>query len=107
MTGFSLRHASLAAIVAVAPVVAPVAGSAATQMVCGERAAIIAQLERKYGETRRSIGLQQGRGLVEVYASEKTGSWTILLTDTRGRSCLMAAGDAFEALKTAEVDSEV
>ncbi len=52
-------------------------------MVCGERAAIVAQLERKYGETRRSIGLQQGHAVVEVYASDKTGSWTILVTNTK------------------------
>ena len=104
MTGFSMRHTALAAIAAVAP-----AGtSAGAQMVCGEREAIISQLERKYGETRRSVGLQQqGRGVVEVYASETTGSWTILVTDTKGRSCLMAVGDAFEAVKTADVETEI
>lgn len=72
-------------------------------MVCGERDSIIAQLEKKYGETRRSVGLQQGRGVVEVYASEETGSWTILMTDTRGKTCLMAAGEAFQIEQIAEV----
>lgn len=71
------------------------AGHAAGQ-VCGERKKIVAELERKYGETRRSIGLQQGRGVVEVYASDRTGSWSILLTNTTGRTCLIAAGEAFE-----------
>lgn len=103
MTGFYLREATLAAMA----VLAPVGGAAAAQMVCGEREAIVAQLERKYGETRRSIGLQQGRGVVEVYASDKTGSWTILMTDTAGKACLMAAGEAFEALKVTEADSAI
>lgn len=76
---------------------------AQAQMVCGERDSIIAQLEKKYGETRRSVGLQQGRGVVEVYASEETGSWTILMTDTRGKTCLMAAGEAFQIEQIAEV----
>ncbi|MFK7943372.1 MAG: hypothetical protein AB8B85_10745 [Paracoccaceae bacterium] len=80
------------------------APQAQAQMVCGERDSIIAQLQKKYGETRRSVGLQQGRGVVEIYASAETGSWTILVTDTRGKSCLMAAGEAFqiEQIATAE-----
>jgi hypothetical protein len=98
MTGTSFRNATLAAAV----VLATLGGTAEAQMVCGKRDAIVGQLERKYGETRRSVGLQQGRAVVEVYASEKTGSWTILVTDTDGKSCLMAAGDGFEAVKTAE-----
>ena len=92
---------------AMAVVAAAGGPAAAQQIVCGERKAIVAQLEQKYGETRRSIGLQGGRGVVEVYASDKTGSWTILLTDTAGRSCLLAAGDAFEALKVAESETPI
>ncbi|MEM8626238.1 MAG: hypothetical protein AAGG47_22350 [Pseudomonadota bacterium] len=69
-------------------------------MYCGKRSDIIADLERKYGETRRSYGLAQNRGVVEVWASEK-GSWTILLTRPGGISCLMAAGQAFEAEENA------
>lgn len=80
-------------------------GGAVAQTVCGARAEIVARLEATYGETRRSIGLQQGRGVVEVYASEKTGSWTILVTNTRGRSCLIAAGEAFEALPIAVAET--
>ena len=83
-------------------VTAPLANA---QMVCGTRDKIIAQLEKKYGETRRSLGLQQGRGVVEVYASEETGSWTILVTDARGKSCLMAAGEAFEIEAVATVET--
>ena len=75
------------------------------QTVCGKRAEIISQLERKYGETRRSVGVQQGRGVVEVFASAESGSWTILVTDPRGMSCLMAAGEAFETESVAEADT--
>ena len=79
--------------------------SATAQMVCGTRERIVAELEKKYGETRRSLGLQQGRGVVEVYASEETGSWTILVTDARGKSCLMAAGEAFQIEEAATVET--
>ena len=75
------------------------------QMVCGNRDTIVSQLERKYGETRRSMGLQQGRGVVEVFASVETGSWTITVTDARGTMCLMAAGEAFEVEEIAAVET--
>ncbi len=42
------------------------------------------------------MGLAEGRGVVELYASEETGSWTILMTRPQGIACLMAAGQAFQ-----------
>ncbi len=72
------------------------AAPAAAQMVCGKRVDIIRQLGEKYGETRRAMGLADGRGVVELYASEETGSWTILITSPQGTACLMAAGQAFQ-----------
>lgn len=95
------KTAPLAAVALAAALGAP----AEAQMVCGERNSIIQQLESKYGETRQSLGLQQGRGVVEIFASEETGSWTILVTDTHGRSCLMAAGEAFQIEDVAKADT--
>ena len=73
------------------------AGHAGAQMVCGARPEILARLEGTYGESRRSFGLQEGKAVVELYANDETGTWTILTTDTQGRTCLMAAGEGFEA----------
>ena len=69
---------------------------ATAQMVCGKRTDMVRQLDEKYGETRRSLGLAEGRGVVELFASEETGSWTILLTSPQGTACMMAAGEAFQ-----------
>jgi hypothetical protein len=66
------------------------------QMLCGKRTDIVRQLDEKYGETRRSMGLAGGRGVVELYASDETGSWTILLTTPQGNACMMASGEAFQ-----------
>lgn len=63
---------------------------------CGAREAIVARLGEKYGETRRGGGLAGPTALVEVYASEKTGTWTILRTGTNGRSCIMAVGNGWQ-----------
>ena len=36
-------------------------------------------------------------GVIELYTSEK-GSWTLLLTQPTGVSCLIAAGDNWETM---------
>lgn len=69
---------------------------AEAQTACGKWADIIRQLGEKYGETRRSLGLAQGKGVIELYASEETGSWTILITSPQGTTCLIAAGENYQ-----------
>ena len=68
----------------------------AQSAVCGERSAIIDRLQSKYGETRLGLGVGRENGVVEIYTSETTGSWTILMTLPTGMTCLMAAGEAWE-----------
>ena len=65
---------------------------------CANRDIIVERLEAKYGETRQSAGLNQNNGMVEVFASTETGTWTILVTMPTGISCLMAAGKAWQGL---------
>lgn len=65
--------------------------------VCKQRGEIIKILNKRYGETRRSFGLQNNRRILEVYASE-TGTWTAILTMPSGRSCVVAAGEAWTDL---------
>lgn len=70
----------------------------AQQNRCAERESIVTRLESSYGETQQSIGLSQQNGMLEVYASKDTGTWTILVTNPNGVSCLVASGQAFETL---------
>jgi hypothetical protein len=69
---------------------------AAAQSLCGAREAVIDMLGARYGETVRSIGLAGRDRIVEVFASEETGSWTILVTNTDGVACLVASGQHYE-----------
>lgn len=62
---------------------------------CAPRASALAQLAEKWGETRRSVMLADGR-VFEVYAAEKSGTWTILRTTPDGVSCVVASGVAYE-----------
>lgn len=63
---------------------------------CGAHAAVKAQLEARYGEGRRAMGLGANNMVFEVYSSDETGSWTITATRPDGMTCLMAAGQAFQ-----------
>jgi hypothetical protein len=70
---------------------------------CAERDKIIQRLNNTYGETVQSIGLGANNGIMEVYASEETGSWTITVTMPDGMTCLIASGQAFEGVKSSEL----
>ena len=62
---------------------------------CAEREAITKKLAESYHETRQAIGLAGEAQVVEVYSSA-SGTWTLLVTDTKGRTCVIAAGEAWQ-----------
>jgi hypothetical protein len=65
---------------------------------CDARAAVTALLADRYGETRRAIGIAGEAAVMELFASDATGIWTITMTLPDGRMCLMASGAGYEAL---------
>ncbi len=66
---------------------------------CGTRDHVVTRLADKYGETRRSMGLGANNQIVEIFASDETGTWTITVTMPTGMTCLVASGQAFEAVE--------
>ncbi|RVV96635.1 hypothetical protein EKE94_17285 [Mesobaculum littorinae] len=68
---------------------------------CGPRDKVLARLAEKFGETRQSIGLGTKNRVVEVFASDDSGSWTIIVTAPTGTTCLLASGKSFERLEEA------
>lgn len=70
--------------------------SGPAQRHCAPRPIIVEKLASKYGESRQSIGLNGKNQVIEVFASPQTGSWTILVSNPAGVSCIVAAGQAFE-----------
>ncbi|MEO0387640.1 MAG: hypothetical protein AAF281_08935 [Pseudomonadota bacterium] len=87
----------ITALLIAAPFMTQPNPAAAQQGSCGDRDAIIERLGDRYGEARTARGLSSNNGMVEVYASEETGTWTILITLPTGKTCLIAAGDFWEA----------
>ncbi len=83
-----------------------VATPASAQAVCGDRNEIVARLESGYQEKSSAMGVSTNGGLVELYTSEK-GTWTLMLTQPNGTSCLIAAGNNWESLSDPKSASQV
>ncbi|NOD65053.1 MULTISPECIES: hypothetical protein [unclassified Ruegeria] len=75
---------------------------------CAERESIITKLQESYAEELAFGGLQKTRGaqsVMEVWTSKKTGSYTVLVTNANGISCIVAVGtDFFEAIPKIKID---
>lgn len=97
-----LAPAAARAVVALGLAVATPAADAQTiapseaQATCAERTQVVSRLEERYGETLQSMGLHQNNTVLEVFASEETGTWTILVTRADGVTCLIAAGQMWD-----------
>jgi hypothetical protein len=72
------------------------APSPSAQIQCGEHGQMAQVLNRKYGETRQSIGLTSKGMVLEMFANVVEGSWTALLTAPGGPSCIVAFGSGYE-----------
>jgi len=94
--GPGARRLALGVAALLAGLLAGPAGAAA-QGYCGERAALLRQLEASHREAPAARGLT-GRGRVVELLTSDSGSWTIIVTAADGTSCLVAAGEAWEAL---------
>jgi len=61
------------------------------QMVCKERPLLVERLNKQYKEYKRADGLTMSGQLVEIFTA-RDGTWTILISDPSGTSCVAAAG---------------
>ena len=65
---------------------------------CDTRETVTALLADRYGETRRALGIAGNTAVMEVFASDASGTWSITLTLPDRRMCLMASGSNYEAV---------
>lgn len=59
---------------------------------CAARDALVSRLESKFSEQLTARGLQSANVLMEVFASTESGTFTVLLTNAQGISCIVGAG---------------
>lgn len=93
---FDMKHHLAKTIAAGVLTLGVTATATQAQSVCGPRDAVLERLSGHYGESRRGMGLGSNNGIVEVFASDETGTWTITVTMPDGRMCLVASGESYE-----------
>jgi len=71
--------------------------AALAQPVCGQHNSVSDNLKKSYSEAPVSMGLTPDGGVIEVFAS-KEGTWTMVVTQPSGMSCLIAIGQSWENL---------
>ena len=72
--------------------------SAEAARVCGDRDELLKRLEQRHEETPQAIGLSADGGVLEVLVSP-SGGWTILVTYPKRPTCVVAVGEAWQALQ--------
>ena len=91
-----MTRARVAAAVVLGGILAPTTADAQATMACGLRGSLVSVLEKIYSERPVSAGIDNSGALIEVFASE-SGTWTIIVTNQGGMSCLMAAGESWQS----------
>ena len=71
---------------------------ALAQQQCGPRDDVVKLLHTKYLESQRALGLIDDRSMMEIYISAR-GSWTMLVTNEEGMTCVLAAGEAWDEMQ--------
>jgi hypothetical protein len=90
-----------AAIILVAFFSTPTAAVAQASPACAPRTELLAQLLKGYKEEPTALGLANDGSLIEVLTSEQGSTWTIMISQPNGVSCLVAAGEGWEEFERA------
>ncbi len=71
-------------------------GLASAQQACVTHEAATKQLEQQFDERVVGRGLANtGKAMFELFVSEK-GSWTVVVSEPNGRSCILASGESWQ-----------
>lgn len=85
-------HLGLTVILLANPALMP------AEIVCAEREALLTSLSREYAEAPKELGLANNGNVVELLTTRDGRTWTMLMTRPDGTSCVIAAGEAWEAV---------
>ena len=95
-------NAFIRAVIATLLLAVPAAAHHGT---CNTRAFVASMLAVEYQETRRAMALTlpetQPATLLEIYAGEPGGTWTITVTKPGGLTCIVAAGTSWQPVRDA------
>ena len=76
---------------------APASSAYAVQVQCAKHNQMVGLLSKKYSENPVAMGTVSEDRFMQLFVSA-AGSWTILVTQTDGQACIVAAGQNWEKL---------
>jgi hypothetical protein len=98
LTSSSMKMLAGIAVIA-APIFVNSQSAAAGTIYCGARPDVVALLASDFREQPSSVGVTGDGRLLEVLTNEDGATWSIVLTDSRGQSCIVATGEGWQNRK--------
>jgi hypothetical protein len=74
------------------------------QTACAPYAFIVENLANLYGERVQTTALTSEGVVISFYANDKTGTWSLTITQPNGIACLALSGSAYEQTNTPSGD---
>ena len=65
-------------------------------IICGGHNDLVAGLAQAFQQKQLGYGVVGQSAIVEIYVSA-SGTWSMLVTDVQGRSCIFATGEGWES----------
>ena len=65
---------------------------------CRSHTDLIEMLDQSFAEKPNALGLQSNGQLLQVFVADDGTSWTIVVTNPDGWSCIVAVGESWESL---------
>ncbi|MDK4734981.1 hypothetical protein [Rhizobium sp. CNPSo 3490] len=87
----------LAVILPTLVIAHPHLAASQTMLSCAGRSDVVSFLDRNFGEKLTAVGLVNQNAVLEVYAA-KSGTWTLVVTDVHGISCILLSGDGWDSM---------
>lgn len=78
----------------------------AEQNMCSSRQRIVDMLASEFREAPSAVGVIDRDAVMEVFVSDH-GTWTIVASDPHGNSCIISAGEGWQANARPGIDEQV
>ena len=72
--------------------------AAAGAQVCTARAGLLAALEKRHGQHPVAVGVTNDGQLIEVVTEQSGRTWSIVVTEPGGESCVLSSGHGWQQL---------
>jgi hypothetical protein len=95
----------LKSVLLAAALILPLSGTPAeAQQLCSERGKVIGQFSKVYKEAPVAGGLTRDGRLIEILSTGDGSTWTIVISEPGGETCVIMAGEGWRPLKVKTVE---